>query len=43
MLQRQFLKYKTTGSLGDKLLGDKMQGANPYANNYGCRSIPSCS
>ena len=39
ILQRQFLKYKTTRSLDDKLPEDEIQKTGLYANKYGCRSI----
>ena len=39
MLQRQFLEYKTTRSLGDKLLENKIQENNLYAKSHRCRSI----
>jgi len=28
-----------TRSLDNKLLGDKIQEADPYVNNHGCKSI----
>ena len=39
MLQKQFLEYKMTRSLGDKLLEDKTQETDLYTNEYKCRSI----
>ena len=40
ILQRQFLEYKITRSLSDKLLESETQETNLYTNNYGCESIP---
>ena len=43
MLQRYFLRYQMTESLGDKLSGNEMQEANLYINKYRYRSIPRYS
>ena len=42
ILQKQFLGYKTIGSLGDELLGDETQEVDPYANKHECRSYQDC-
>ena len=39
MLQRYFLGYRTTRSLGNKLPGDEIQEADLCANDYRCGSI----
>jgi len=31
-----------TGSLSDRLLGDKIWETNPYVNSYRCRNTPRC-
>ena len=43
MLQRQFLRYKITRSLGNELSENKIQETNLYANNHRCGSIPRYS
>ena len=43
ILQRQFLKYKLTRSLGNELLEGEIQEVNLYTNNYRCRSISKYS
>ena len=40
ILQRQFLEYKMTRSLSNKLLGSETQETDLYTNNHGCESIP---
>ena len=39
MLWKQFLEYRTTGSLSNKLLEDEIQKTNPRVSKYRYGSI----